>query len=112
MEGHAVEVSGDDVTQAIHAARERLAASHAINSILETQDVDEDQIRESVAQAVERFGGYEPESTRTVLAGYAAELTAVGAISRATTGEPPLEATDLDALGELLRRIFNGLFDK
>ncbi|WP_417233273.1 hypothetical protein [Arthrobacter sp.] len=112
MEGHAVEVSGDDVTRAIHAARERLAASHTMSSLLATQDVDEDRIRESVALAVERFGGFAPDSTRTVIAGYAAELTAVGAICRATTGEPPMEASDLDALGELLRRIFNGLFDK
>lgn len=112
MEGYAIEVNGDAVTRAVHAARERLAASHTMNSILETQDVDEAQIRESVALAVERFGGFAPDSTRTVIAGYAAELTAVGALSRATTGEPPMEASDLDALGQLLRRIFNGLFDK
>lgn len=112
MEGYAVEVSDDDVARAVHAARERLAASHTMNSVLETQDVDEGQVRESVAQALERFGGHAPDTTGTVIAGYAAELTAVGAISRATTGEPPMETADLDALGELLRRIFNGLFDK
>lgn len=112
MEGYAVEVSEDDVTRAIHAARERLAASHRVNSVLQALDVDEYQLRESVARAVERFGGFAPDFTGAVITGYAAELKAVGAISRAVIGEAPTEAADLDALGELLHRIFNGLFDK
>lgn len=112
MEGFSVEVDGDDVTQAIHAARERLAASHAMNSVLEARGVDEPQVRESVAGALERFGGFGPDSTGSVVAGYAAELAAVGAISRSASGEAPMEDSDLDALGELLRRIFNGFFDK
>ncbi|WP_417215642.1 hypothetical protein [Arthrobacter sp.] len=110
MDGYAIEDSGDGASRAISAAHDRLAASDAIRSALESHD--ESVVRESVDLALNLFGGHPPHSVGAVVAGYAAELTAVGAICRSTTGEPPMDSADMLSLGDVLRRIFNGLFDR
>ncbi|GAA5225919.1 hypothetical protein ACX80R_17770 [Paeniglutamicibacter antarcticus] len=109
MQGHA-EGEHDQIHAAILRAGSRMGGTLADAG---TEGlVENDDVQRTVAAALELFAGPGIRATGSALANYTAEIVAVGALSRAASGEAPMTIEEVHGVRDFLRIIFNGLFEE
>ncbi|MDO5744599.1 MAG: hypothetical protein Q4P23_09015 [Micrococcaceae bacterium] len=100
----------DPVSAAIRRARARMGGTLA-GTRAEAHESNDD-VRRTVSSALELFAGPRITAAGSALEDYTAEIVAVGALSRAASGEAPMSEEEVRGVWDFLRIIFNGLYEK